>query len=307
MKKNFPRLAALCLAATVLLTAPACEEAAPEVQISVSPAEMTVPTSGGECTFTYTLSGTDGDILPEFSCPAEWVSDITVAEPGLVRFTVSANPLSEMRETAITLTCQSATAVVTVTQDGITYPAAEDIAGTWNVIGDRWDLDEGKSACYLMDDESEDGFARDENGDYITITVREYCEEYAKDYNADPKNEIKGTPEDFAEKIYEMLGLSGTFTVTDKHIKFDWGLDVGFYSTYIDGDYTYDPGTGIMTVDDRAIPSSPRELPVNVFTDEEGRMNFRFSEYYIVGMTSYDGSREYWIYAPTIFFCEPAE
>lgn len=80
--------------------------------------------------------------------------------------------------------------------------SADDLIGKWNVIGDRCDLENGTSACYLMDDNSPDGYAHDEDGNLITITVKEYCQQYAEDYNADPSNEVKGTAEDFADKLY---------------------------------------------------------------------------------------------------------
>lgn len=180
----------------------------------------------------------------------------------------------------------------------------DDLIGEWNVVGDRWDLENGVSACYLMDDDSEDGYAHDSEGNLITITVKEYCQSYADDYNADPANEIKGTAEDFADKLYSDYGLSGTFEVTEERITFTWGLDVGFSALYVDGSYTYDAENGCMTVMDEAIPSDLRELQIDVFNDEEGRMCFRYPEYYISTMYDYDQTQAWWIYAPVIFYCE---
>lgn len=191
-----------------------------------------------------------------------------------------------------------------------TIPAQNEFIGGWEAEGYRWDLDRGKSACYLMN-EAGDDYVFDENGNYITVTVREYCEQYAQDYNADPKNEIKGTPENFADHGYEGTYLFTNFNITDTHITIYLGQripGVGDMSVpTVKGDYTYDPQTGIMTVNDIANSIDHRTLLIDVTKSKDGRMNFRYSDYDLYLTPTYDQTKSYYVYAPTIFYCVPGE
>lgn len=280
------------------------EESRPDPSIELQTDEVTANALGGEFTVNYSIINPDDELKVEAKSDDEWITSISCEKDGELVFMIEPNEAREAREGAIVLVYGDVIEKITVIQEGVVAPAADEILGEWNVLGDRWDLDYGESKCYLMDDNSEDGYAHDENGDYITITIREFCEQYAADYNADPSNEVDGTPEDFADKLYENLGLVGTFVVDKEKVTFEWGLGVGFSVVMVDGEYEYDPVKGCMTVNDLAIASDPRELQIDVFVDEEGHMCFRYPEFYITGMTSYDQTKEYWIYAPTIFYCE---
>lgn len=192
----------------------------------------------------------------------------------------------------------------------LTIPAQSEMIGGWEAEGYRWDLDRGKSACYLMTDDGKD-FAYDEQGNYITVTVREYCEQYAEDYNADPKNEIKGTPENFADHAYEGSYLFTNLNVTDTHITIYSGQRIpgaGIMAVLsVSGQYVYDPATGSMTVDDVAVKDEPRTLLIEVTKSKDGRMNFRYSDYDLYLTPTYDQTKSYYVYAPMIFYCVPGE
>lgn len=191
-----------------------------------------------------------------------------------------------------------------------TIPAHSELLGGWEAEGYRWDLDNGKSACYLMN-EAGDDFAYDEAGNYITLTVREYCEQYARDYNADPKKEIKGTPEDFADHAYEGTAIFTNFNITENHVTVYLGQYIpGVVSMYVlavSGDYTYDPATGVMTVRDVANETDLRTLLIDVKKSRDGRMHFRYPDYDTFTTPSYDQTKTYYVYAPMIFYCVPGE
>lgn len=182
-----------------------------------------------------------------------------------------------------------------------------ELIGAWEAEGYRWDLDEGRSICYQMTDDGQD-FATDDEGNYITLpSIRAYCEQYANDYNADPKNETKGTPEDFANHEYEGSYLFTNINITEDKIVIYSGQQIPEQGTLailcVSGAYTYDKTTGTFTVEDLAIESDPRTLAINVTKDETGRMNFRYSDYDMYTTPSYDRTKTYYVYAPMIFFC----
>ena len=158
-----------------------------------------------------------------------------------------------------------------------------------------------------MTDDGQD-FATDALGNYITLpSIRAYCEQYANDYNADPENEIKGTPEDFANHEYEGSYLFTNINITEDKIVIYSGQQIPEQGTLailcVSGAYTYDKTTGTFTVEDLAIESDPRTLAINVTKDENGRMNFRYSDYDMYTTPSYDRTKTYYVYAPMIFFC----
>ncbi len=204
----------------------------------------------------------------------------------------------------------SQTITLTVDKEPNTIPELGAIIGAWEAEGYRWDLDHGKSACYLLTEDGYD-FELDEDGNYITVTIREYCEQYAKDYNADPANEIKGTPEDFADHNFGGTYMFANINVTADEVVIYMGQRIVGQATLavlcVEGSYTYDPQTGILTVDDVAIEDDPRSLEINVWMDPAGRMNFRYSDYDMFPTPTYDGSKSYYAYVPMIFYCMPGE
>jgi len=196
------------------------------------------------------------------------------------------------------------------TEEPETPLTQEDIIGEWEAEGYRWDLEEGSSTCYLMTEDGED-FQYDENGDYITITINEYVQQYAEDYNADPENEMEGTPEDFANHEYAGTYSFTTFEVTEDEITVYAGQDISGEGTLsvltIQGEYEFDEETATLTVQDVAIASDPREIEIEVFKDEENRVNFRYTDFDIFTTDSYDQTQSYWVYAPMIYYTIPGE
>ena len=196
-----------------------------------------------------------------------------------------------------------------ITPDEPTEIELSEILGAWEAEGDRWDLDEGVSRCYQMTDDGND-FAMDDDGNYLVLaSIREYCEQYANDYNADPNNSIKGTPEDFANHSYADSYMFTNINITENNITIYSGQRIENGGTLailcVSGSYTYDQETGTFTVEDKAIESDPRTLTINVFKDDQNRMNFRYSDYDMYLTPSYDKTKKYYVYAPMIYYCQP--
>lgn len=186
-----------------------------------------------------------------------------------------------------------------------------ELLGAWEAEGYHWDLDEGRSVCYRMTDDGQD-FALNENGDYVVIpSIRDYCEQYAADYNADPANDIEGTPEDFADHPYEDTGLFTNIVITEEKAVVYSGQRIEGAGTIailcVTGSYSYDKAAGQLTVADVAIESDPRTLAIDVSRDEEGRTNFRYSDFDMYTTPSYDRTKTYYVYAPMIYYCRPGE
>lgn len=268
--------------------------------IKLSETEFTVPASGKEFTVYYSILNAVEGAAIEVTTDEEWIV-VNAEVEGVIGLYVAANTeLKEGREGVVFVKYAEADHTITVKQEGFTNSTQSDLVGTWQAVGDRWNLD-AVSACYLMDG---DGFAFDDDGNYVTITVREYCQQYADDWNtANPDSEIKATAEIMAEKLYEDMGVRATMTVTEDSVTFEWGHQYVLV-TFVKGAYNYDVANGVMQVDDRAVTDDPRNLKIKVFTDEQGYRCFEWPEFYLFNMTSFDGSKEYWIYASTIFFCE---
>lgn len=75
----------------------------------------------------------------------------------------------------------------------------------------------------------------------------------------------------------------------------------------VTGSYSYDKAAGQLTVADVAIESDPRTLAIDVSRDEEGRTNFRYSDFDMYTTPSYDRTKTYYVYAPMIYYCRPGE
>lgn len=270
--------------------------------VKLSETEFTAPASGTDFTVYYSiLNAVEGATL-SLAASDEWIT-VSGEVEGVIGISIAENKdVKEGREGEVVVRYAEVEKSIVIRQEGFAGLTQSELVGKWTAVGDRWNLDE-KSACYLMSEDGSD-FAYDEDGNYIYITVREYCQQYADDWNAaHPNSEIKATAEMMAEKLYEDFGATGVFTIDEDNMLFEWSNGV-IVVTFVNGTYKYDMAKGIMTVEDRAIESDPRNLQVKVFVDEDGYTCFEWPEYYLFNMTSFDGSKEYWIYASTIFFCE---
>lgn len=273
-----------------------------KAELNISELNVNADSDGGEFKIAYTITNpVEGETLTVTN-DDEWITSLS-SDASEITFCILPNSTADVREAEIVVKYSEIIKTITVKQEGRSTIAKENIIGIWNVLGDKWDLESGNGICYLR---GSDGLVKDEDGNYVTITIQEFCEQYAADYNADPANKETIQPEDCTNKLYEDTGLGGTFTIDENHILFMWGSK-SCEIMMVDGDYEYNEAEGYMEVNDLAIPDVPRNLQVDVFIDQDGLMCFRYTEYYIVEIFNYDKSESYWIYAPTIFYCERAE
>ena len=177
-------------------------------------------------------------------------------------------------------------------------PNAIELQKTWEAQGSIFDID-SKGVCYQLDYNSYDGFAHTDNGDYVTIPIREYCEEFAKDWNADSKNDRKITAEEAADREFD--GLFTRFIIDENTLEMHQGTKYGDDVEMINGTYTYDEKTGIIKVQD-TIDCTEKTIVVSI--DNKDRVNFLInSEWYTFSTSSYDNSIDYWIFCPTFYYC----
>jgi len=181
----------------------------------------------------------------------------------------------------------------------------DELIGVWNSNLCKFDLD-SPGWAYELDLTSDDGFAHDENGDYIRMTVREYCEQYAADYNADPANTEQLTVEEAGMRSWDD-NLISRITVDADHFLFEQGTTIGIV-TQITGSFEYDSKTGVFTITRDSMSDAGEVVEVSVFEDVDGVMTFVVkSEWFPFHTATYDDTTEYWLFCPTYYYSEKTE
>ena len=179
------------------------------------------------------------------------------------------------------------------------YPSAKGLQQTWSVNTTDFDIENNQAVCYLLDSSSSDGFAHEEDSSYVFMSVKQYCEQFAKDWNADPNN-----PQITAKEAAERT-VTGDyfvrFTITEDQFLMTYGY-LQYTVTEVDGKYTYDEETGTITVDDE-IEQKKKEFKVYIDKDKNELVFYNFTEWYPLPMMSYDQTKDYYIVAPTYYYC----
>lgn len=191
-------------------------------------------------------------------------------------------------------------------------PTAEELVGTWGATADKFELNYGKSALYMMNEDGTD-FEYDDEGNYIVITIEEYVNEWCDAYNADPNNEATAVPEEVVlnEYVAEDGAINfGTFTVTENTIEFHQGVKGSFNMDLLSikgEDYVYDEKTGMISVTNTAIEDDPADIKIQVRKNELGGLTFTYSDFYMYTLWTYENTVEYWPYAPISYICQEGE
>lgn len=183
-------------------------------------------------------------------------------------------------------------------------PTAKELVKTWSTTRTVFDLTNDKSICYLLDYSSPDGFARDDSGNYIYMSVKEYCEQFANDWNADSSNEQKITTEEAADRTVTGDDFVN-FIITDDRFTMRYGYGP-YYSTNVDGTYTYNEETGIITVNDE-VEKKTKQFTVSIDQETKAVTFYNFTEWYPLAIMSYDQTKDYFIFAPTYYYCDKYE
>ena len=178
-------------------------------------------------------------------------------------------------------------------------PTAKDFQNTWSTTHTVFDIENPKGVCYLLDYNNPDGFAHDEDGNYVYTSVKEYCEQFAKDWNANPANE-KITAEEAADRT-----VTGKyfirFAITEDNFLMTYGYG-DFSVTLVDGSYTYDAEKGIITVDDN-VESTKKNFTLTYDEETKELVLLNFTEWFPLDIMSYDQEKSYYIMAPTYYYC----
>lgn len=180
---------------------------------------------------------------------------------------------------------------------------AKELVRTWTTTRTVFDINNSKAVCYLLDYDSAwgDGFAHNDDGSYVSMSVKDYCEQFAKDWNADENNTQKITTEEAADRT-----VTGDdfvkFDITDDRFVMKYG-----YASYevkdVNGTYTYDEETGVITVDDE-IESKKKTFTVSVDPETDAVVFLNATEWYPLQIMSYDQTKDYYIFAPTYYYCD---
>lgn len=178
-------------------------------------------------------------------------------------------------------------------------PTADIFQNSWLTTHTVLDIENPNGVCYLLDYNNPDGFAHDEDGNYITISVREYCEQFANDWNADPANE-KITTEEAADRFVAGLNFV-RFNVTQDNFLMTYGYDT-FSVTLVDGSYKYDFEKGVITVDDN-VENTQKDFTLTFDEESKELVFFNFTEWYPLSLMSYDKTKDYYVFAPTYYYC----
>lgn len=180
---------------------------------------------------------------------------------------------------------------------------AKELVRTWTTTRTVFDINYSKAVCYLLDYNSEwgDGFAHNEDGSYVTMSVKDYCEQFAKDWNADENNTQKITAEEAADRT-----VTGSdfvkFEIDGNRFVMRYGY-AGYEVTDVSGAYTYDEETGVITVDDE-IESEKKKFTVSVDPETDAVVFLNATEWYPLSIMSYDQTKDYFVFAPTYYYCD---
>lgn len=93
------------------------EESGNYVKISLTPRKITAPAMGGAQSVSYTISGAEEEAIANVVSNNEWITDITV-DAEQITFMVAKNSSSQEREAKLSVSYDTAEAIITVTQEG---------------------------------------------------------------------------------------------------------------------------------------------------------------------------------------------
>ena len=105
------------------------------IKIIVRPRTIKVSAAGGQNSVEYQLSGAEDGAVVDATADAEWISDIAV-DGNEVTFAVAKNLSTEQREATLTLSCDTATAAVAITQDGAVEEVVLTASNTTPRVGE---------------------------------------------------------------------------------------------------------------------------------------------------------------------------
>lgn len=235
------------------------------LSITLSSQNVEVPASGGQYSVEYEFVG--DPISIEAVCPEAWVNGLDYSQTGIISFNVDANTVNESREAVVTIISPDAegSATFTVTQQDPSHIELSEL------LNSRWtaricQFDREKTFFQILTETLE-----------ITsqyITAGEYAEQYATDWNAaNPDNILSA--EDFLYFQYTDSATAGTtgtmtyFNVTfgETIVEVEDGMMTpagGARVVRATGEFSYDPETKILTIEDVGNENYTRDVVVQL-------------------------------------------
>lgn len=181
-----------------------------------------------------------------------------------------------------------------------TIPSATGIQKKWTSHRTVFDYNTAKSYFYQFTDDG--GYVMDADGNYVTITLQEYCEKFAEDWNADEANEQKITAEEAADRTLDSNHWVA-FEADGETMTMTYGYGEMMTVTYISGPYTYDETTGVATIED-TVESSTKTCTFSVDPETGSLVVKNATEWYPFDIMTYDQTVSYLVFCPTYYYCE---
>ncbi len=269
----------------------------------------TIESASEPCELFTTITGITASIAPESSAPYSYTYD---SGDNACKLTLTGTSGADANGTYATMEVAIAdhpeiakiVFVGAAKADTATtsLPTKAELVRTWKATRSVFDIESGNDRCYLLDYDSSDGFAHTDDGDYVLCTVKEYCEQFANDWNADTANTKKITTEEAADRIFS-TGNFVNFVVTTNRFTMEHGY-ASYTVTDVSGNYTYDEATGVITVQDE-IENKAKTFTLSIDKDTNGIVFLNATEWYPLSIMSYDQTKDYYIFAPTYYYCQP--
>lgn len=182
--------------------------------------------------------------------------------------------------------------------------SVSDFVGKWICTVDQWDLSRDGTCTELGDN----GYPVYVNGEKIQMPLKEYCEQFAADYNAAyPGYGI--TAEDITWNENDTEDKYVFFDMTEERLTFHvcWPMGGGlghFQISQICGPYEYYPETATMMVWHES-ETAPKVyiLAVKGLDKEAGEIKIAVTDEYPWPVSNFSGTKAYSVYCTAIYTC----
>ena len=257
----------LCVSCNEKMTLPS--------RIDMDSETVTVPAAGGRFAVAYRLSSSVGDKSIEAVCPYGWVNSFDYSTDGIVSFNVEPNDGKKDRETRITVIHSDTSVVFRIFQHNPGKVLPEELENArWTAT--RCDFDRTGTKFHALNPDIPSEFLSDPlTGIYKVITAESFAGIYARDWNNDHPDDMMLPEEalvfDFTDEtygirnFYDVAFYEGEMAVSDGQVTASGATEV----VRIEGDYTLDEETGLITVEDKSNSTYTRTVTIKI--EKDGR------------------------------------
>lgn len=260
----------------VTLLCVSCDEKmAQPSRIDMDSETVTVPAAGGRFAVAYRLSSSVGDKSIEAVCPYGWVNSFDYSTDGIVSFNVEPNDGEKDRETRITVIHSDTSVVFRIFQHNPGKVLPEELENArWTAT--RCDFERTGTKFHALNPDIPSEFLSDPlTGIYKVITAESFAGIYARDWNNDHPDDMMLPEEalvfDFTDEtygirnFYDVAFYKGEMAVSNGQVTASGATEV----VRIEGDYTLDEETGLITVEDKSNSTYTRTVTIKI--EKDGR------------------------------------